>query len=104
MILVWLSEVAILKQSCIKVALDFVSPENFNECINLSEEFRLLPKDHLAKVDKLEVSSSSSELSKILMSSLKAKVINFKFFQVKKMALHALMHDIRDFEKCTSSE
>ncbi|XP_039122497.1 lysine-specific demethylase JMJ25-like isoform X4 [Dioscorea cayenensis subsp. rotundata] len=64
-------------KSCIKVALDFVSPENFNECIKLSEEFRLLPKDHLAKVDKLEV---------------------------KKMALHALMHDIRDFEKCTSSE
>ncbi|KAJ0972403.1 hypothetical protein J5N97_020362 [Dioscorea zingiberensis] len=58
-------------KSCINVALDFVSPENFNECIKLSEEFRVLPKDHLAKVDKLEV---------------------------KKMALHALIRDVKDFE------
>lgn len=42
-------------QSCIKVALDFVSPENIQECIALTEEFRLLPKDHRAKEDKLEV-------------------------------------------------
>ncbi|XVE58366.1 hypothetical protein DITRI_Ditri04bG0164200 [Diplodiscus trichospermus] len=43
------------KQSCIKVALDFVSPENVQECIRLTEEFRLLPKSHRAKEDKLEV-------------------------------------------------
>ncbi|KAL3684206.1 hypothetical protein R1sor_002228 [Riccia sorocarpa] len=42
-------------KSCIKVALDFVSPENVQECIALTEEFRLLPKDHRAKEDKLEV-------------------------------------------------
>jgi lysine-specific demethylase 3 len=42
-------------KSCIKVALDFVSPENIQECIRLTEEFRLLPKDHKAKEDKLEV-------------------------------------------------
>lgn len=42
-------------QSCIKVALDFVSPENVQECIRLTDEFRLLPKDHRAKEDKLEV-------------------------------------------------
>lgn len=42
-------------QSCIKVALDFVSPENVQECIRLTEEFRLLPKSHRAKEDKLEV-------------------------------------------------
>lgn len=42
-------------QSCIKVALDFVSPENVVECIRLTNEFRLLPKDHCAKDDKLEV-------------------------------------------------
>lgn len=45
----------ILLQSCIKVALDFVSPENVQECIQLTEEFRLLPKGHRAKEDKLEV-------------------------------------------------
>ncbi|KAJ0986733.1 hypothetical protein J5N97_005089 [Dioscorea zingiberensis] len=42
-------------QSCIKVALDFVSPENIGECVKLTEEFRLLPKTHRAKEDKLEV-------------------------------------------------
>ncbi|CAA6666617.1 unnamed protein product [Spirodela intermedia] len=42
-------------KSCIKVALDFVSPENVDECIRLTEEFRDLPQDHRAKEDKLEV-------------------------------------------------
>ncbi|CAM8994374.1 unnamed protein product [Rhodiola kirilowii] len=42
-------------KSCIKVALEFVSPENIGECIRLSEEFRVLPKNHKAKDDKLEV-------------------------------------------------
>ncbi|XP_048233602.1 lysine-specific demethylase JMJ25 isoform X2 [Ricinus communis] len=42
-------------KSCIKVALDFVSPENVGECIRLTEEFRLLPPNHRAKEDKLEV-------------------------------------------------
>ena len=44
-----------LLQSCIKVALDFVSPENVGECIRLTEEFRVLPPNHRAKEDKLEV-------------------------------------------------
>ena len=38
-----------------KVALDFVSPENVQECVRLAEESRLLPKNHRAKEDKLEV-------------------------------------------------
>ncbi|OMO62493.1 hypothetical protein COLO4_33053 [Corchorus olitorius] len=42
-------------KSCIKVALDFVSPENVDECVRLTEEFRVLPHDHRAKEDKLEV-------------------------------------------------
>ncbi|CAL9749202.1 unnamed protein product [Musa acuminata subsp. burmannicoides] len=42
-------------KSCIKVALDFVSPENIRECIRLTEEFRTLPDEHRAKEDKLEV-------------------------------------------------
>ncbi|KAK8519035.1 hypothetical protein V6N13_017716 [Hibiscus sabdariffa] len=42
-------------KSCIKVALDFVSPENIGECVRLTEEFRLLPHDHREKEDKLEV-------------------------------------------------
>ncbi|XWS63294.1 hypothetical protein CRYUN_Cryun06bG0083000 [Craigia yunnanensis] len=42
-------------KSCIKVALDFVSPENVGECVRLTEEFSALPHDHRAKEDKLEV-------------------------------------------------
>ncbi|KAF9624003.1 hypothetical protein IFM89_007701 [Coptis chinensis] len=42
-------------KSCIKVAINFVSPENVNECINLAQEFRKLPQNHMAKQDTLEV-------------------------------------------------
>ncbi|KAF7841986.1 lysine-specific demethylase JMJ25-like [Senna tora] len=40
---------------CVHVVLEFVSPENVTECIQLTNEVRLLPKGHEAKVDKLEV-------------------------------------------------
>ncbi|XP_070681729.1 lysine-specific demethylase JMJ25-like [Malus domestica] len=42
-------------QSCIKVAVEFVSPENVGECLRLTEEFRTLPQDHIASEDKLQV-------------------------------------------------
>ncbi|MCO5581280.1 hypothetical protein L7F22_035159 [Adiantum nelumboides] len=42
-------------KSCIKIAMDFVSPENLQHCMRLTEEFRFLPKEHRAKEDKLEV-------------------------------------------------
>lgn len=45
----------LFRQSCIKVAVDFVSPENVGECVRLTEEFRTLPQNHRAKEDKLEV-------------------------------------------------
>ncbi|KAK4491927.1 hypothetical protein RD792_002709 [Penstemon davidsonii] len=63
-------------KSCTKVAVDFVSPENLDECIRLTGEFRKLPKGHRAREDKLEV---------------------------KKIILHALNHAIADLEKMTSS-
>ncbi|KAL2521985.1 Transcription factor jumonji (jmjC) domain-containing protein [Forsythia ovata] len=58
-------------KSCIKVALDFVSPENLGECVRLTEEFRVLPQNHRAKEDKLEV---------------------------KKMALHAIDDAVSELE------
>ncbi|GMH21953.1 hypothetical protein Nepgr_023796 [Nepenthes gracilis] len=58
-------------KSCIKVALDFVSPENVPECIRLTEEFRVLPPNHRAKEDKLEV---------------------------KKMTLHAAIQALKDLQ------
>ncbi|KAK8497654.1 hypothetical protein V6N12_042842 [Hibiscus sabdariffa] len=63
-------------QSCTKVALDFVSPENIQECIRLTEEFRVLPHKHRAKEDKLEV---------------------------KKMVLYALNNAVEELEKLTAS-
>jgi hypothetical protein len=50
-------------QSCIKVAMDFVSPENVDECIKLTGEFRRLPPGHRAKEDKLEVGMLYFQLS-----------------------------------------
>ncbi|EPS68622.1 hypothetical protein M569_06146, partial [Genlisea aurea] len=58
-------------KSCLKVALDFVSPENVGECVRLTEEFRVLPHNHRAKEDKLEV---------------------------KKMALHAAATAVKELE------
>ncbi|KAL4590418.1 hypothetical protein LXL04_003347 [Taraxacum kok-saghyz] len=59
-------------KSCIKVALDFVSPENIGESIRLTEDLRLLPQNYKAKEDKLEV---------------------------KKMALYAVQAAVNDLEK-----
>nr|GEZ11770.1 JmjC domain-containing protein [Tanacetum cinerariifolium] len=54
--LTFMSFTPIMKlKSCIKVALDFVSPENVGECIRLTEDFRVLPQNHRAKEDKLEI-------------------------------------------------
>ncbi|KAI3838386.1 hypothetical protein MKW92_026878 [Papaver armeniacum] len=44
---------------CINVQMDFVSPENVSKSIQLVEELRLLPKDHKAKQDRLEVKKMS---------------------------------------------
>ncbi|CAH1784257.1 unnamed protein product, partial [Owenia fusiformis] len=41
--------------SCIKVAEDFVSPENLNHCFQLTQEFRYLSDTHSNHEDKLQV-------------------------------------------------
>ncbi|XP_057428134.1 lysine-specific demethylase JMJ29-like [Lotus japonicus] len=64
-------------KSCIKVALDFVSPENVGECFRLAEEFRTLPINHRSTEDKLEV---------------------------KKMTLHAMIDVVQNLEKARSRE
>ncbi|XP_050289017.1 lysine-specific demethylase JMJ28 isoform X3 [Quercus robur] len=61
-------------KSCVHVVLDFVSPENVTECIHLIDEVRLLPEDHKAKVDKLEV---------------------------KKMALHSISAAVKEIRELT---
>ncbi|KAK8502771.1 hypothetical protein V6N13_046765 [Hibiscus sabdariffa] len=59
------------RQSCIKVALDFVSPENVQECIRLTEEFRLLPKGHRAKEDKLEIKKMAIYAANLAINEVK---------------------------------
>ncbi|XP_058801148.1 lysine-specific demethylase 3A-like isoform X2 [Phymastichus coffea] len=41
--------------NCIKVAEDFVSPENISHCFHLMQEFRALSEDHMNHEDKLQV-------------------------------------------------
>ncbi|XP_023749344.1 lysine-specific demethylase JMJ26 isoform X1 [Lactuca sativa] len=64
-------------KSCIKVALDFVSPENVGECIQLTEDFRVLPQNHRAKEDKLEV-------KKMALNAVEAAVKDLENFDTKK--------------------
>lgn len=41
--------------NCIKVAEDFVSPENLSECFRLMNEFRDLSNNHNNHEDKLQI-------------------------------------------------
>ena len=41
--------------SCIKIAEDFVSPENVGHCIRMMQEFRHLSDTHNNHEDKLQV-------------------------------------------------
>ncbi|KAI8049860.1 hypothetical protein BDF22DRAFT_696996 [Syncephalis plumigaleata] len=43
--------------SCIKVAMDFVSPENISRCAQLTQEFRRLSKAHRRKQDILQLNT-----------------------------------------------
>ncbi|CAO2812755.1 unnamed protein product [Amaranthus hypochondriacus] len=60
-------------KSCIKVALDFVSPENVHECIRLTGELRHLPQNHRAKEDKLEVRKMIIHAVKQAVNDLETK-------------------------------
>lgn len=89
---IWLHKTIFCVQSCTKVAVDFVSPENLLECIRLTEEFRRLPKNHKAREDKLEVlpyyvqachlkmSTTIFSLRTCFESWVGGKVYHMKFF------------------------
>lgn len=59
--------------SCIKVAMDFVSPENVEQCVKLTEEFRMLPNSHPSKEDKLEVRKMVFQAAKLAVQDLEKK-------------------------------
>ncbi|KAL8456419.1 hypothetical protein ACS0TY_034576 [Phlomoides rotata] len=65
------------RQSCTKVALDFVSPNNIQESVQLTQEFRLLPplhrsKQYILEVKKLVVYAASATTNEVkdLMSKI----------------------------------
>ncbi|XP_074338776.1 lysine-specific demethylase JMJ26-like isoform X3 [Apium graveolens] len=64
-------------KSCIKVAADFVSPEDISVCIRLAEECRVLPHNHRSQEDKLEV---------------------------KKITMYAMKHAVNELENLRSEE
>jgi lysine-specific demethylase 3 len=99
-------------QSCVSVVLDFLSPENVTECIQLMDELRQLPENHKAKVDSLEVNYTwrcthfLSILARV-MNSLLFFCFFFFFFcknQVKKMALHSISRAVRKIHELTRAE
>lgn len=61
---------------CVQVVLEFMSSESVAECIQLTDEIHLLPENHKAKVDKIEV---------------------------KKMALHSMDMAIKEIRELTSN-
>lgn len=54
---------------CVKVALDFVSPENIGECFNLTSEFRRLSSRHANREDKLQIKNILYHVIKSLVPS-----------------------------------
>ncbi|GJU19114.1 hypothetical protein Tco_1147080 [Tanacetum coccineum] len=89
------------RQSCIKVDLCFVSPDNVEECIRLTDEFRLLLKAHRSKEDKLEISRSLIEDMLPLVEESKEERSLVKMCDKKNcvlftdIACFVLSHDIK---------
>ena len=57
-------------QSCIKVAEDFVSPENVTHCCYLTQEFRYLSESHTNHEDKLQIKNIIYHTTKEMISAL----------------------------------
>lgn len=58
-------------RSCIKVAVDFVSPENVGQYLALCAEYRRLPEGHRAREDKLGVKLMLLHAAKAALKALK---------------------------------
>ncbi|XP_055310781.1 lysine-specific demethylase 3A isoform X2 [Sitodiplosis mosellana] len=56
--------------NCIKVAEDFVSPENVSECFHLTQEFRSLSDTHSNHEDKLQIKNIIYHAAKDALSLL----------------------------------
>lgn len=61
--------------NCVKVAEDFVSPENVSQCFHLTQEFRDLSDTHTNHEDKLQIKNIIYHTIKNGISSL-LRVVN----------------------------
>ena len=59
--------------SCVKVALDFVSPENAHRCVTLTNQFAKLPRGHHLSEDKLQVKTMLLHAMKHIASALEPR-------------------------------
>lgn len=59
--------------NCIKVAEDFVSPENVSHCFHLTQEFRELSDTHTNHEDKLQIKNIIYHAVKDSLSILTTK-------------------------------
>lgn len=68
--------------NCIKVAEDFVSPENLSECFHLTHEFRSLSDTHSNHEDKLQIKNiifhAVKDALSVLSSCVKEDFLNEK--------------------------
>ncbi|XP_055811985.1 lysine-specific demethylase JMJ26-like [Solanum dulcamara] len=63
-------------KSCINVALDFISAENVNECLRLTEELRKLPRNHGSRKDKLGVKKIIIHTMSRVVNQLEKTLLN----------------------------
>ncbi|KAH0739830.1 hypothetical protein KY290_038535 [Solanum tuberosum] len=61
---------------CINASLDFISTENVNECIRLTEELRKLPRNHDSRKDKFGVKKIIVQTMSKVVNLLKKTVLN----------------------------
>jgi lysine-specific demethylase 3 len=66
--------------SCIKIAEDFVSPENVAHCFNLTEEFRQLSNSHDNHEDKLQIKN-------IIYHTVKDAITAYTYYSGKEVGL-----------------
>lgn len=73
--------------NCIKVAEDFVSPENVSECFHLTHEFRALTDTHSNHEDKLQIKNiiyhAVKDALSVLSHVLGERIAKEQGFEVK---------------------
>lgn len=73
--------------NCIKVAEDFVSPENVSECFHLTHEFRALSDTHSNHEDKLQIKNiiyhTVKDALSVLSNALSRRIANEDAQEVK---------------------